>query len=86
MRLNVKPIVAVVAITLATSAFAAMGAKDKPAPKAGTCGPIADSKLDRVMNDNSPSGRASSCWSDHVSISGSTLLAYQRTFYILKNQ
>jgi hypothetical protein len=33
MRPLVKPIVAVVAVTLATSAFAAMGAKDKMYPK-----------------------------------------------------
>ena len=79
MRVNIKPMVIVVALTLATSSFAATGEKDKPTSKAATCGPIADSRLDRVMNENSASGRISSCWSDHVSISGSTLLAYQST-------
>lgn len=77
MRPNVKPIVAVVAISLATSAFAAMGGKEKTTTKASSCGPVFDTKLDRMMNGNSHMSHVASCWKDHMSISGDVLLDHQ---------
>jgi len=78
MRPLVKPIVAVVAVTLATSAFAAMGAKDKNVSKASTCGPVLNTKMDRAMNINSPTREVLSCWTDRFALGGSATLAFQR--------
>ena len=70
MRPLVKPLVAVVALSLATSsAFAAMGA-GKPAAKASSCGPVVDKKVDDLLNPNSPSRAVASCWQDRIAFGG----------------
>jgi hypothetical protein len=70
MRPLVKPLVAVVALSLATSsAFAAMGA-GKPAAKASSCGPVVNKKVDELLNPNSPSRAVSSCWQDRIAFGG----------------
>ena len=77
MRPLVKPLVAVVALSLATtSAYAAMGAKTKSASKASSCGPVLDTKMDRVMNVNSPTREVLSCWTDRFALGGDATLAY----------
>lgn len=78
MRPLVKPLVAVVAIALATSASAAMSPKDKgSAPMGSSCGPVIDTKMGRVMNVNSPSREVGSCWQDRFAFGGNATLAFQ---------
>jgi hypothetical protein len=79
MRPLVKPLVAVVAIALATSASAAMSPKDKgTAPMGSSCGPVVDTKMGRVMNVNSPTREVGSCWQERFAFGGDATFAFQR--------
>lgn len=77
MRPLVKPLVAVVALSLATSsAFAAMGA-GKTAGKA-SCGPVVNKDLDRVVNPNSVTRNLDSCWGDRFAFGGKANFVAER--------
>ena len=76
MRPLVKPLAAVVALSLVTSASAVMS--PKYSGSTSSCGPVLDTKMSRAMNVNSPTRSVGSCWQDRFAYGGDVLLYLQR--------